>query len=183
VRECRVISAGPVVTTLVCYLHHSHARLWVQRAPGIPHALFGRKTNAQLGRSRRGNAETRLQTSLFEDLNLRTREIALPLPLAGEVDARSAAGGGMDYPLEERVLRRHPHPNPPPQAGEGEVTDHRSSLFENRIEFAGGVLKPSAVTPGLFLARVARMERSEIRGHRDPGLRCARARTSYWAEQ
>jgi len=24
-----------------------------------------------------------------------------------------------DYPLDQRVLRRHPQPNPPPQAGEG----------------------------------------------------------------
>jgi hypothetical protein len=33
-------SGGPVVTMLVCFLL-SHARLRVQRAPGVPHALFG----------------------------------------------------------------------------------------------------------------------------------------------
>jgi hypothetical protein len=38
-----VISALPVVTTLVCSLHHSHARLRVHWAPGIPHAILGRK--------------------------------------------------------------------------------------------------------------------------------------------
>jgi len=27
------------VTTLVCFTYHSHARLWVHWAPGIPHAL------------------------------------------------------------------------------------------------------------------------------------------------
>jgi hypothetical protein len=43
-------SGGPVVTTLVCFTSLSHARLWVHWAPGIPHALFGRKINAQLGR-------------------------------------------------------------------------------------------------------------------------------------
>ena len=32
---------------------------------------------------------------------------------------KSAAGGGKAYPLDQRVLRKHPHPNPPPQAGEG----------------------------------------------------------------
>src|SRR5256885_13902759 len=37
--ECRVISGVTVVTTLVCSLHLSHARLRVHRAPGIPCAL------------------------------------------------------------------------------------------------------------------------------------------------
>jgi hypothetical protein len=39
-----------VVTTLVCLLHHLHARLRVHWAPGIPHALLGRKIHAPLGR-------------------------------------------------------------------------------------------------------------------------------------
>src|SRR5712692_12026476 len=44
-------SSEPSVTMLVCSLHHSHARLWVQRAPGIPHALFGGGiVHAPLGR-------------------------------------------------------------------------------------------------------------------------------------
>jgi hypothetical protein len=38
VRERRVIPAEPVVTTLVCFFI-SHARLRVQLAPGVPHAL------------------------------------------------------------------------------------------------------------------------------------------------
>jgi hypothetical protein len=42
-------SGGPVVTTLVCFIY-LHARLRVHWAPGIPHALFGRKIHAQLGR-------------------------------------------------------------------------------------------------------------------------------------
>jgi hypothetical protein len=33
-----------------CALPTSHAGLWVQRAPGIPHALNGRKIHAKLGR-------------------------------------------------------------------------------------------------------------------------------------
>jgi hypothetical protein len=47
-----VISALPAVTTLVCFVSHLHARLRVQRAPGIPHALCfsGRKIHAKLGR-------------------------------------------------------------------------------------------------------------------------------------
>jgi hypothetical protein len=44
-------SGGPVATTLVCSLHHLHARLRVQRAPGIPHALsFEGSVHARLGR-------------------------------------------------------------------------------------------------------------------------------------
>src|ERR1700730_7622125 len=42
-------SGGPVVATLVCFLP-LHTRLRVQRAPGIPHALLGRRMPAQLGR-------------------------------------------------------------------------------------------------------------------------------------
>src|SRR6266496_1691360 len=38
--ECRTESGGPVVTTLVCLLHISHARLRVHWAPGIPCALY-----------------------------------------------------------------------------------------------------------------------------------------------
>jgi hypothetical protein len=47
-----VISALPAVTTLVCFVSHSHARLRVHWAPGIPHALCfpGRKIHAHLGR-------------------------------------------------------------------------------------------------------------------------------------
>ena len=50
--ECRVISGVTVVTTLVCSLHLSHARLRARRAPGIPCALCfeGREIHAQLGR-------------------------------------------------------------------------------------------------------------------------------------
>jgi hypothetical protein len=41
-----------VVTTLVCSLHHLHARLRVHWAPGIPHALcfLGERFPVQLGR-------------------------------------------------------------------------------------------------------------------------------------
>ena len=47
VRECRVIPVELAVTTLVCFFI-SHARLRVQQAPGIPHALcFGRRITRQ----------------------------------------------------------------------------------------------------------------------------------------
>jgi len=50
-RECRLNPSGPVVATLVCFLF-SHARLRVQRASGIPCALFSPEgqINARLGR-------------------------------------------------------------------------------------------------------------------------------------
>jgi hypothetical protein len=32
---------------------------------------------------------------------------------------RGARRVGEVYPLHQRILRKHPHPNPPPQAGEG----------------------------------------------------------------
>src|SRR2546422_6813203 len=58
--ECRVISGVTVVTTLVCSLHLSHARLRVRRAPGIPCALVfpGRTFLQNSGRSCREIAET-----------------------------------------------------------------------------------------------------------------------------
>jgi hypothetical protein len=44
-------SGEPVATTLVCSLPILHARLRVQRAPGIPHALSCEGTvHARLGR-------------------------------------------------------------------------------------------------------------------------------------
>src|ERR1700692_331795 len=55
------VSGKPVVTTLVCFLPFLHARLRVHWAPGIPHALFGRKVLQASGASRRGNAELRPQ--------------------------------------------------------------------------------------------------------------------------
>ena len=50
--ECRVISGVTVVTMLVCFTYHLHARLRAHRAPGIPCALCfeGREIHAQLGR-------------------------------------------------------------------------------------------------------------------------------------
>src|SRR5882724_4276614 len=43
-----------------------HTRLRVQRAPGVPHALFGREINAQLGRIAPRGANARL---LFDNLH------------------------------------------------------------------------------------------------------------------
>src|ERR1700681_4225498 len=51
-------SGGPVVTTLVCLLHISHARLRVHWAPGIPHALTGEGSMHDSDASRRGNVES-----------------------------------------------------------------------------------------------------------------------------
>ena len=56
------VSGGPVVTTLVCFLH-LHTRLRVQRASGFPCALcfLGRMVHAQPGRIAprdRGTAST-----------------------------------------------------------------------------------------------------------------------------
>ena len=69
---------GPVVTSLVCFLH-LHARLWVYRAPGIPCALFVEED------AMKGMARTRLR-----------REIARPCCLTGksENDANAAKRPG-----------------------------------------------------------------------------------------
>jgi hypothetical protein len=49
VRECRVMPVYSLL--LVCVLPlQLHTRLRVQRAPGVPHALFGREINQRLGR-------------------------------------------------------------------------------------------------------------------------------------
>src|SRR5258705_11192879 len=49
----------PVVTMLVCFVSHLHARLRVHWAPGIPHALCfqGASFMHTSGASRRGNAD------------------------------------------------------------------------------------------------------------------------------
>jgi len=69
------VAGGPVVTTLVCLLPILHARLWVQRAPGIPHALcfLGRKIHAQLGR-----IAPRDGVSFRGDAKHRTRNLEIP---------------------------------------------------------------------------------------------------------
>src|SRR5213079_2888982 len=54
-------AGGPVVTTLVCSFHLSHARLRVQRAPGIPCALCyrGPKKNSRKPRAHRAAGSRR----------------------------------------------------------------------------------------------------------------------------
>jgi hypothetical protein len=54
------------VVTNACAYYTSRTRLRVQRAPGIPHALFGRKIQAQLGRnaSRGCESVSKLSASL-----------------------------------------------------------------------------------------------------------------------
>ena len=42
--------SGVLVYSCAFYHYQVHTRPRVQRAPGIPHALFGREINAQLGR-------------------------------------------------------------------------------------------------------------------------------------
>jgi hypothetical protein len=45
--------------------------------------------------------------------------LGAPLPLAGEVDALEERGGWRNSLHWRRCMLRHPHPDPPPQAGEG----------------------------------------------------------------
>jgi hypothetical protein len=42
----------------VCFYLQSHARLRVRHAPGIPHALFGRKISQNPGDQRRGTVDS-----------------------------------------------------------------------------------------------------------------------------
>ena len=53
---------GATVVTNSCATYTLRTRLRVQRAPGIPHALFGRIIRAQLGRyPHRGNVKVCLR--------------------------------------------------------------------------------------------------------------------------
>ena len=47
------------------------------------------------------------------------------MTLGSAIARQSAAGGGKPIPTTSSVLRKHPHPNPPPQAGDG-AHFHRS---------------------------------------------------------
>src|SRR5258705_13302498 len=63
---------------------------------------------------------TRSITSTCLVMGVAPSAFASPLPLAGEVDALARARRvGEISPLGQPVLRRHPHPDPPPLAGEG----------------------------------------------------------------
>jgi hypothetical protein len=50
-------SGGLVVTTLVCFVFISHARLRVHRAPGIPHALCSEGGNKWIPRAKKSCGE------------------------------------------------------------------------------------------------------------------------------
>jgi hypothetical protein len=147
---------GATVVTNSCATYTLRTRLRVQRAPGIPHALFGRRIHAQLGRnvSREcegvscrhceptGRANARPMTGSAKQSILSSRPHGLlrrfalrnddpQSTLCLEITSRACGGGrrarqrncaperdgwGKTYLLERRVLWRHPHPNPPPQA-------------------------------------------------------------------
>ena len=71
-----MIPVDLAVTRLVCFTYHSHARLWVHWAPGIPHALvfLGERFMHNSGASRRGNAKSYLPGCLkIESEQLRFR--------------------------------------------------------------------------------------------------------------
>jgi hypothetical protein len=54
---------------------------------------------------------------------------------------------GAVYPLDQRVLRTHPHPNPPPQAGEGADFRRRRkliTLWANETPSQTGILLASS---------------------------------------
>ncbi len=54
---------------------------------------------------------------------------------------------GAAYPLDQRVLRKHPHPNPPPQAGEGADFRRRRkliTLWANETPSQTGILLASS---------------------------------------
>src|SRR6266849_10475190 len=74
-------SGEPSVTTLVCFILFRTRGCGCIGHPAFPtpSVFLGAQFMHNSGVSRRGNAEAYL---------------ALPLPLAGEVDARSASGGG-----------------------------------------------------------------------------------------
>jgi hypothetical protein len=75
------------------------------------------------GASRRGDAGSYLFSCLKFESEM---ALASPLPLAGEVDALGRARRvGKAASTKNLFLVRHPHPNPPPQAGEG--ARHRRS--------------------------------------------------------
>ena len=82
-----------------------------------------------------------------------------PLPLAGEVDAQSASGGGAAYSL----------PNPPPQAGEGKERPQggREQKKRDKRDVHGWVVldKPVGMTSTHAVAVVKRLFAAKRAGH------------------
>src|SRR5882757_10553000 len=93
---------------------------------------------------------------MIELYMLSGRELDSPLPLAGEhrppwaavlrQERRSEAsalaleergGWGKLSPLEQCESRRHPHPNPPPQAGEGARLRRGSNSIQSHQTLTG----------------------------------------------
>src|SRR5205823_8805333 len=94
--ECRVISGVTVVTTLVCFVLFSHARLRAHWAPGIPCALFSWANGfcKNSGASCRGNAVAYLK------LGRRHCEERL-------VRRSSTSEGGSDEAIHSSISRQH----------------------------------------------------------------------------
>jgi len=76
-----------------------------------------------------GNVGAKHAAAAFKAHHRPLRGLSSPLPLAGEVDARSAAGGG-------------PLPNPPPHAGEGASTASLDAIRRIQAERAAAGLPP-----------------------------------------
>ena len=60
------------------------------------------------------------------------RRFTSPACGGGRIASIDAIRVGEGYPLERCVLRRHPHPGPPPQAGEGAHRRCRGTFAENQ---------------------------------------------------
>jgi hypothetical protein len=104
----------PVVTTLVCFVSHLHARLRVHWAPGIPHALLGRKIHAQLGRSAPRECEVAFDENECATLSaviVRHRVGAMRRPMTGSSGQSSIPEALMIESRGRGILDRPVKPN------------------------------------------------------------------------
>ena len=142
-------SGEPVVTTS-CAFYFLHARLRVQRAPGIPCALcFGPMSLAQLGRIHAATSRRCVQLAppSFCKVQLHRRSSSLP-HLWGGWPAEGRSGGGLS--VQRVVTSPPPRPQlrcgrPSPLKGEGQ--ERATSPRKRKIVCRQSRRCPSFETP------------------------------------
>jgi len=104
--------SGVLVYSCAFYHYQVHTRPRVQRAPGIPHALFGRKINARLGRIAPRDRETASdeheRTTLSAVIASAAKQ-SIFLSFRGKMDCFAALAMTVEIVLDcfaERVIRR-----------------------------------------------------------------------------
>ena len=131
--------------------------------------------------SRECAPDDRLREAIHEATATRKQEWILrrvTSPACGGGRRAKRDGWGKAYLLERRVFWRHPHPNPPPQAGEGA---RNLACIDSNFQIANSryISTFSRRDAPEFCLKVSPSENQRAQGK--PGARCTRS-LAWWVE-